>query len=33
MSWIAKNSITGKTYGIKFDSIYDCQAFIDTKLF
>lgn len=30
--WIAKNSITGKTYGEKFSSIYDCQAFIDTKL-
>lgn len=27
--WIAKNSITGKTYGNKFKSIYDCQSFID----
>ena len=33
MSWIAKNSITGKTYGKKFNDIYSCQAFIDTKLF
>ena len=30
--WIAKNSITGKTYGKKFNSIYDCQTFINTKL-
>lgn len=30
--WIAKNSITGTTYGSKFDSIYDCQDFINTKL-
>lgn len=32
MSWIAKNSITGKEYGKKFDSIFDCQNFIDTDL-
>lgn len=30
--WIAKNSVTGKEYGKKFDSIYDCQAFIDKHL-
>lgn len=30
--WIAKNSITGQTYGKKFDSVYDCQAFIDKEL-
>lgn len=32
MSWIAKNDITGTTYGKVFDSIYDCQRFIDTDL-
>lgn len=32
MSWIAKNSITDKTYGKSFDSIYDCQNFIDKEL-
>lgn len=31
--WIAKNSITGKFYGEKYESIYDCQSFIDKKLF
>lgn len=30
--WIAKNDITGKTYGEPFESIYDCQKYIDTKL-
>lgn len=30
--WIAKNSITGKTYGKKFKSIYDCQDFINKRL-
>lgn len=30
--WIAKNSVTGKEYGKKFDSVYDCQKFIDEKL-
>lgn len=30
--WIAKNSITGTTYGDKFDSIYECQDFIDKNL-
>lgn len=30
--WVAKNSKTGKNYGEKFDSIYDCQNFIDSKL-
>lgn len=32
MSWIAKNDITGKTYGKTFKSIYDCQKYIDTEL-
>lgn len=31
--WCAKNSITGKVYGGNFESVYDCQAFIDEKLF
>lgn len=31
-NWIAKNSITGTTYGKAFDSIWDCQAFIDNSL-
>ena len=30
--WVAKNDITGQTYGKSFKSIYDCQKFIDTKL-
>lgn len=30
--WIAKNSITGQTYGKKFDSVYDRQSFIDKEL-
>lgn len=30
--WIAKNSITGKEYGKKYSSVYDCQKFIDTDL-
>lgn len=30
--WIAKNSLTGKTYGEPFESIYDCQGFIDVHL-
>lgn len=30
--WIAKNSITGKTYGKAFKSIYDCQEYIDKDL-
>lgn len=30
--WIAKNSLTGKTYGEPFESIYDCQSFIDGHL-
>lgn len=30
--WIAKNSITGVTYGKAFSSIYDCQSFIDNSL-
>lgn len=30
--WIAKNSITGKTYGKAFKSIYDCQDYIDKEL-
>ena len=32
MTWVAKNSITGKEYGKTYDSIYDCQAFIDREL-
>lgn len=32
MCWIAKNSITGITYGKKYRDIYSCQTFIDTKL-
>lgn len=30
--WIAKNKDTGQTYGHKFNSIYDCQDFIDKEL-
>lgn len=30
--WIAKNEITGKTYGKAFESIYDCQKYIDEEL-
>ena len=30
--WIAKNSITGKVYGKKYQSIYDCQDFINKRL-
>lgn len=30
--WIAKNSITGTCYGKKYNSVYDCQAFIDKEL-
>lgn len=30
--WIAKNSVTGKEYGKKFKSIWDCQGFIDRNL-
>lgn len=30
--WIAKNSITGRTYGKKYSSIYDCQQYIDSEL-
>ena len=32
MGWIAKNDITGKEYGRKYQSIYDCQKYIDTEL-
>ena len=32
MGWIAKNDITGKTYGKEFADIYECQKFIDTDL-
>ena len=31
--WIAKNSRNGMTYGKKFNSIYDCQNYIDKELF
>lgn len=30
--WIAKNSVTGRTYGKPFKSIYECTSFIDNKL-
>lgn len=33
MSWIAKNSLTGVTYGREYDSIYDCQEFITKELY
>lgn len=32
MSWIAKNSVSGTVYGVPFDSVYDCQSFIDKEL-
>ena len=31
--WIAKNSKTNETYGKKYESIYDCQNFIDKELY
>lgn len=30
--WIAKNDYTGKTYGKKFSSIYDCDSYIENEL-
>lgn len=31
--WIAKNSKTNETYGKKYNSIYDCQSYIDRELY
>ena len=30
--WVAKNSLTGHVYGKEYNSIYDCQKFIDKEL-
>lgn len=32
MKWVAKNDITGQTYGKIYDNVYDCQKYIDTEL-